>query len=382
MASSLVEGFLSDHFWPKVQKMAGETREAPAGMFALMGRLLPRVGASGDAYKWLRRGLMVETDLSDTHPCLSERLAALGQLDRSQSALEAAWNAKPPPPPTLTAAQQYMGHSLEQVSAELESMWRDEVGRAWRIAHTDAREGRRRLAALNKKAEYGHLNDGEALDQCLLTERFAGVEQALPLAERLVGLLPSLPVLRYHFGRLKLAAGDAGGVELIEAAMAKAPELVYEGCALIHSHFREAGQAKQAMDYIQRAERHYAAVRGAMRERDGVNDSDEFEPHGLGGDLVWYLRERLEEIADVEAAYLVRKVVRHLADQPMIVLAIQPRKRSLLGRWHGEEIEDQLSQKIRQFPHPIQLVRFDQCPRSLPAKIRQVPGARICPAKG
>jgi hypothetical protein len=141
------------------------------------------------------------------------------------------------------------------------------------------------------------------------------------------------------------------------------------------------GRTAEAEIYLHRAEQRHRALREGARERDGINASDLFEHHGLAGDLVDYLTERVTEVRDIEEAYLVRKCTRHLADRPVIVLGVQPRKLSIWARWHHEAIEALLQDKIRRFPHELQLVRFDRCEPAVAAGIRAVPNSRICPAR-
>jgi Zn-dependent protease with chaperone function len=381
LLTEIVAGYMAEHFWPALEKLTGDSAEPPPGVFDLMGRMLPRAATAPQCHRWLRQALARETSIDDTHPCVAERLAALGQLERGEDLVLTTWRVQPPAAPAVTAAHRFLGDRARALTAAVEAHWRADVDLAWRSLHAAAREGRRRLAALRQRAEHGHLTDQETLDQLALTERYIGPQAALPLAERAAGLFPRSLILRYHFGRLLLEAGHERGIATLEAVMQADPAATIGACGHIFDYLSRRGRVAEADRYLHRAEKRQREEREGERERDGLNKSDTFVPHGLDGELLDYLRERVSEVRDIAEAWLVRKRTRHLEDQPVIVLGVQPRKVPLWARWYREGILGPLQQKIRRFPHPIELVLFDRCPPAMATAIRAVPGARLRPIK-
>lgn len=71
--------YLHGSYWPGLYGRARREPEPPADPFTPLAQLLPEAAGHAEASTWLEDALRRPTDAADTHPALSERLAALGQ---------------------------------------------------------------------------------------------------------------------------------------------------------------------------------------------------------------------------------------------------------------------------------------------------------------
>jgi hypothetical protein len=83
---------------------------------------------TSQSQQWLELGLKARTGCEDTHPALSERLAALGERPHVDWAL------------TTTAAEVLFGETLQAFIARLDSEWKKNIAESWRERHQNVRK--------------------------------------------------------------------------------------------------------------------------------------------------------------------------------------------------------------------------------------------------
>ena len=272
--------FLADKFWPQIAEQAQRQAEPPAALYASMFQNLRDGPADSDARRWLAQALAEKTGVDDTHPSLSDRLAALGC-----EAVPAV-----PPPPAETAAQRFLGPVAEQHRAFLDAQWRRQIAPRWKEQHQEALKGQSVLDALERKASEGGLTEGEAWDRARLTAELRGGEAALPLLSEFSASHPDHALAAYALGFLLLEQGDAQGLAHLERAMAREADGVLPACEAAYDFLRRRGQETEANAYRARAEQHLEKLALAQAEREQVDRKDRFFEHGLGDDVLAVMR--------------------------------------------------------------------------------------------
>ena len=135
----VVGGYLTDFYWPLIDAEFGEqsqpSREPYSEMSDAFATRLDKV----TSLLWLGPAMDRQTTSEDTHPALSERLAAIGE--------EPSFS----PPEPGQAADGLLGPSLEVTTKALDRKWKDNILSAWELRHEEIQEGRRRLEELNEK---------------------------------------------------------------------------------------------------------------------------------------------------------------------------------------------------------------------------------------
>jgi hypothetical protein len=351
--------YLDRDFWPAFFQRVKSEPQPGQGLQEMEGSL--RAGAWREsAGERLERVLGEETDAQDSHPCLRDRLKALGQ----EPAL--------PEPPTVTAAQHYLGAVLPAASSILESTWIAGIAPAWRNRHEEIARERARLAKLNAPSAAG-LTEAEAVERAVLTENLENAEAAVPLFREVLDRNPAHPEAAFHLGRLLLDRGDASGALWLESVLAH-QELGFPASFLLADFWEKHGEPDRARALREKGQQALAGLQAAQEERDKLNKSDKMIPHGLSAEAVAALVAQLRRHKEVKGAYLVRKELQRFAEHPLYVLVVKLPWHK--GEKHHRQVQARLVQET-EFPGETFVVSLALLPSAMRTRIKAVPGAKI-----
>jgi len=172
---------LAERFWPSLYGEADREPKPPWLPYARLSALF-KEAAAGDADAGdLQRCLAETTTWENTHPCLADRLRALGE------------RARPPRPVACTAAEALLGDVLPQLVARLDADWHDWILPDWEALYREAGEQRDELAALEAGFEAGELDIDARRRHAQLTEAVHGTAVAEPLFRSLLEADPREP---------------------------------------------------------------------------------------------------------------------------------------------------------------------------------------------
>jgi len=229
---------LEQHYWPEIYAGAAKSREPTGSPFTGLSAS-ERRGFLPDVTDQLRQLLKAETDTTDTHPCLRQRIESLGQP------------AKLPATFSSSAAEALFGGALPFITDNFDEEWRTRVAQWWRERHEHIVGGRRQLDEFSQRPQES-LSDEELLTYARLTEELASPEKAYPLYYSLA-TRPSKPIgARYAVGRLLLRKSDERGKTLLDAIMAEAPGATVSCCEMIIPYLKSEGREEEASAYIER----------------------------------------------------------------------------------------------------------------------------------
>lgn len=252
-------------FWPTVF-LAGST--TPLTDLARSGALaLPQDVA--EARSWLHAALCRETDDSDTHPALADRLAALGGVpEQPDSAL--VWQRSQPSAAQAWLGEQHAGlaQRLDEQQAEDNARYceRARHERDARVAEQHDLQRKRRIRALSGK-------EIARLAWLYRTLEVAGDEAQGMLEEALVQAPDA--VVRYQLAECHALAGRADAAAALWRQVAEQP-----GPLQLHSLRKLSVLALRSDD--RGAAEHYRREADAL-QRTGTDDEDDGEwvPHDL-----------------------------------------------------------------------------------------------------
>ena len=363
VAVSVRDGLLEERFWPGVRKLAGKQPE-PVSPYAQMPAALGGPVEPALAQGWLAQALGQATGTADTHPSLTDRLAALGQAPRL------------PAPLQQSAAQVLLGAGLPALVAELDTQWRERVAENWAQRYAEVQQGEQRIAALRAKAAAAPLSPRELFELARTVEELHEGEDVLPLYQQVFDMDPSYFSARFNVGRLLLARGDEAGLGVLEEMMARDIHAVALGCQLAADFLAERGRLDEARAYAQRGEHWEEQVLpGAKEERGSLKQGDTFAPHGVTDAAVLErLLAGLGAHPRVKRAWFARKVVVHLPHSPLYVLGVEAE-----GAWE-QGANQQLVQELVDallFPGEAFVVAHSQKNAGLFERLREAAGAPL-----
>lgn len=303
---------LEEGFWSEVYNRVADQPDPPAQTYTQMMTALRQPVPITQGDRWLEQALAEQTDTDDTHPCLRDRLQALGYAGDPQTL---------PLPGSLSvsAADQLLGQAVQTFVMQFDQDWHLEVSTSWRQKYASIQEGLTRLEQLAAKAS---LTPEEHWQQATLTWEIRGDVAALPLIQAIVAQQPNFALGQYALGQILLNQEDPAGVAHLERAIELNPDWTFEGYKLIYGFFLYKGQTEEAERYRKRAEERYQIWQLYKQERSIVTERDTLQPHELPPEEIAALCQQLAELEEVQEAYLVRKQVTHLPEHPFYVLGV------------------------------------------------------------
>lgn len=315
---------LDEFFWSEVNKLP-RSQSRPPKVFSDMRRFLDRpVGSTEHADGVLKRALKAETSFEDTHPSLAERLHALGE------------EAHVPLPAERSAAEAFLASSLESLTNALDERWREEVETSWKEQAEQFEAMREELATLKAK-QREELTEQQAWNMARLTEELHGPSEALPLYEALIAGNDRLAPAYMAAGStlLEISADEASEVKAVaylKRAMELDPDYTFACCDRMIAYYEKRDNEDKVREWFEIGRGRAQLLGKAREERENIIPTDTFEPHGLEDYQLTPIVNELLQYPILKEAYLVRKKVAYLPEDPQYVLLIRNKRKWRVGK--------------------------------------------------
>lgn len=300
-----IEGDRFARYWADLSRL-NRVHETPVRLpYAALSLHFMQPPSPRDYNRALNVALSDETDMHDTHPCLADRLAALGE-PMPQLA-----------PVTRNAAGALLGDDLTaRLIIAFDAAWWSQAQPVWEETFHQAQGLRRRLDEL------------EALPQPLaapacwellhLKAGFGDITGAIATAEAHLAGLDQPAALRTYLGRLLLEDGQARGLDILQPVLTSTePGLRLTALRIMAAYYDgfapRAAERPAVDDALERAEARQAEIRDAFGRLD---DGDVLSLAGLDRDRLLRLRAIACAAPFVRALWVAR---RSLADDPSVV---------------------------------------------------------------
>ncbi len=317
-ASDLIQTYIYQHylqesFTRQLDRQAIERDTPPDDVVTQMLAALRQPLDPQIAQIWLGLILGEATDTDDTHPCLSDRLAAVGYSS------PISWTPQPLP---VTAAEYYCGDRLAGLATKLDLVWQEQRQAAWLDRYQQAQYQREYLAKLTSQAVTTLLTLSEATSQAELTATLHDELLALPLWRSILARAPQHPQANYQVGKTLVIDGDCDGCAYLERAIELDPDLVIPSCEELYRFYTLQGDLATAEIYLDWRQQHLPKQWRSKLERK-LTDTDRFVPHDLDVEVVNEIRNKLIDNPLVERAYLVCKPLQIFSDRPLYILGLK-----------------------------------------------------------
>jgi Zn-dependent protease with chaperone function len=316
----------SEHYWGRLEGRVEREPDPLPDAFSGLARFFrdPAYADPALAAQVLTRAAETGTEGADTHPALGDRLAALGTA------------AVVPAPASPSAAEEWLGPEYPEVLARFDSGWAERNRAGWQERHHAVQEARARLAGLRSR-DSATLAPLERWELAALTEQLDPETDPLPLFRDYQAAAPDDPDADFVIGRLLLTRNDPAGVAAMERAMRRF-SLGVAACGHVCAYYRRTGEPALSAQWRRRGEELQDLAEKARAERELLSPRDPLVETRLGQEWVERLREQLARIPGLRAAWICEKQVRHLPEEPVYVVAVQPRN------WLADEVR--LSRRV------------------------------------
>jgi Zn-dependent protease with chaperone function len=303
------------NFWDQVSDRIRQDATPPAAYSELMAALRQPV-AKSMTQKALATAFEQATDLTDTHPCLRDRLTALAYRIHRPEDLPV------PAPAGMTAADRFLGPGLVDILAQYDREWQSEVSSHWSERYSYLQRQQNRLNELNAKAIMPGLTQGERWEQAYRTMEVAGNAVALPLMQAFLANFPNHPAANYNVGMMLLSQGDATGVKLVRSAILRRYDWFADGCQLVYKFWYDQGEVEKAKEWQEYYQQESSKLALAEHERVRISSRDRLVSHGLDAAQLQSLQQQIAQYPGIERVYLARKEVKHFPDDRLFVVGL------------------------------------------------------------
>jgi Zn-dependent protease with chaperone function len=300
-------------FWEDFYRPASEHSDPPAAPFA---RFLTELRSVEGArlQSSLKVALARKTDLHDTHPCLADRLAALGESVRT------------PAPVSETAADLLLGPLAQTLIAEQDVAWSEAIAKGWRERHEQFQQAIERRATLQALMQERELTVQESLDYGLSLELLGERKAALPLLDSAIAAEPGNASAWYIRGRVRLAEGQDDGVADLGRAIDLDERATVPACQVLYRYLESRDELQRFEPYRSIYEAFVQKQNEAAQERRIVKATDRFAAHEMGASDVEKVAEAVRKHQSVRRAWLARKQLAHFPQDPLFILVLESRR--------------------------------------------------------
>lgn len=298
-------------FWRPLYQQANYQNQPPAHCFTQLGLVLQTEPDRHRLEQWLSQSLNEDTDHGDTHPCLRDRIAALGYGPEDAPRLVT--------PLTQSAADRYLGAALAELRDHLSQTWQTSVNFGWNERYSNVQKLRQALAAL---AEQDDLSLDDRWAQISLTHSIHGDSITQPLLTTFLREHPEHSQANYLQGELLLSIDNGAGIDFLERAVQQDFSHSLDAYQSIYSFLSKQGRRAEAKCYRQQIERSYEILGAAQAERDRLLPTDSFKAAELPRISYEQFVATLAE-QPIKAAYWAEKVVEHLPERRLYILLVE-----------------------------------------------------------
>jgi Zn-dependent protease with chaperone function len=310
----------AEKFWPEVHGLVKQLDSPPDNVMLRLAKAYNAGAAPDEAARWMRHAFQIETNNLDTHPCLKDRLKAIGRLPETVQKGEIPLQT--PPRPAVSAAEFFLAGHAEVIAKKISEDWRKAVKAQWESRHKQAAKLAEELSGMEKP------NDSPP-DVAQLWEKARKIcelgsdAEAVPFLEQTLALDPKHAGANFVLARHYLQKDDDRGIALIEAAIASDPLLTVNGCNLLYAYYNRTGRREMLRPIENRVDEFNKLAAVAQQERALLTARDSFYEHGLTAQQIQALQAVFAAEPDIEKVAVARKKVLHFPHRPCFGVALK-----------------------------------------------------------
>ncbi|TMP39681.1 M48 family metallopeptidase [Pseudoalteromonas rubra] len=264
------------------------------------------------------------TNYQDTHPCLTDRLAAL--KGENVDFL----------PTEKSAAKLLLGDRIDDVAAMLDAQWSEWNLDSWKQEHLAIQEEREQYHDLKNK-EIKKLDKDELWKLAYLKEKFENDNESISLYRAFNELYPNDVDGQFALGRALLEQKDDAGLQYLEKASAK-HELLEVSSKVAYSYLVDNERLEEANVWLERMHNLEDIYREAGIERHSVSSKDTIEPTTISEEALAPIVNQVKTNKKVKAAWVAQKRVKNFSDSQVLIIAVKAKR--------GFYLSDNLAEKI------------------------------------
>ncbi|MEM7357646.1 MAG: M48 family metallopeptidase [Pseudomonadota bacterium] len=327
----VVAPYLEEHYWQNYFKKADNNAKPEilpwAGLHAFL-----QTNTDPKLQGRLDEAMKIETNVSDTHPALKDRLAAL------------KIPAQLPSVSDNNAARTWLGDQYQAVIGEFDEHWFADNEQPWRERFEYVQKSTARRIELRARNQ-DELDDETLWELGQLEGEFGERSDAQDIITRYLDRNPGNPNAAYSLAFYKMNDEDDACLKLFEQALAS-EELAYYASSYAYQYLVNSDRAEEAEWWREKAERADSISQAANAERDRLDPEDLLEKTDLDSEAVQTLIAKLKQSKKVKKAWVAQKVVKHNPEIPAIAIAVIGKGFAL----SDDSLQKALAEEFSDFP--------------------------------
>lgn len=363
---------LSQKFWKDVLNEAADDRTPPNKIYTRMAHAF-RASDRAAELQNLSKAVAVNTDYSDSHPSLNERLRTMGYWDGNDL-------PELPAPVVETAADRHLGKFADELAAMFDEAWTERARAPWIERHELVAATRKRLAELAEKEASEPLSDDEILDRASGHAEIGETSEAIATLRSFVDRNPDHAEANFGLGVMLMDEDDESGIAFAERSFALDRRFKATVCERVYYFLRGVGRDEEAKRYMIELEGEQEAIEAANVERMRFVATDQIGEHKLTPEQVESIRGKIMYYDEISTAYAARKIVGFYDEEaPFNVLFIEMSKAPLFGggaRLKAADLVDVLAQRVGEFGVAY-IVVLDKGFEKLLPQLKEIEGSVI-----
>lgn len=305
--------FLEEQYWTEFFKQADECAKPKFLPWEGLNQFLVEQ-ADSKLETRLNSQLELATSYADTHPSLTDRLAAL----KVEPVL--------PTPTTVdqSAAVAWFGDRFEEVIREFDQDWFAQNEGPWQERHRYVQESKSAWSELKAK-DQNSLSDDELWKLGQIEAEFGERQDAIALFRSYRLRKADDPDGAFVLGKLLFDEGDKECVLQFKDALG-APHTAQQACWYAYTFLNDAGMTEEAESWKNLLDNVEKQVHAAENERQLLNVNDTLEKVDLSEPQVQKMIEKLRASPNVRKAWIARKVTEHYQNVSAYAVAVEGKR--------------------------------------------------------
>lgn len=276
-------------------------------------------GAPKTTVGWYNLALHQQAADDDSHPTLTQRLAA---LDVDPTCITKGTECTDCPQQAIAL----LGDQREEIETAVNDEWCEAHAAEWEMAAERGAFLKNLIEAPFQK-DSPEASADAALARAGALEELGDEERAMELLRSLLASDVTLDEARFHLARLLLKRGDDEGIRHMDAVVESTERFRLNGVSHLMDFMIRSGRFEEADRYQCVIDASSELIDAAARERAGLGNDDVFVVHDLDRAYIDRVQSVLADTGQIHVAYLVRKQLQHDLGDRIYVLAIDaPRK--------------------------------------------------------
>ncbi len=323
LVNGLIRQVASGPYWESVWNRVKEEPVPPKDVFSNAAEFLKNPVSEEQYIDELQKALKIRTQNTDTHPCLRERLSALGYKIEQDRIVDGQGN--------LLTCQKYIAvdaarelldeRTISDSLRQFDADWYKDIEGEWKKRFTEVQKMKKELSALIEKSKTTALSEAEFVDRAYLIDQTESRQEALKVIDELLQRYPDNALANYRMGELLIEKGSDKGVEHLKKAMQIDPSLSSASLEKITWYHESKGEYDHVERDLENFDCSAEKDQQDYLERNNIIEKDVFKPHGLAADIVADLCGQLKPFEKrLKEVYLVQKELKTYPQKPMYVL--------------------------------------------------------------